>query len=80
MYDVSSAAKKNIKNFVQLIDYIKQKIALQTPPEAIQTILKSIDYENYLIKEFGETDAQDRMANIGQLINTASNFSTPGIE
>ena len=50
------------------------------PVEAIQTILKSIDYENYLIKEFGETDAQDRMANIGQLINTASNFSTPGIE
>jgi len=80
MYDVSWAAKKNIQSFNQLIDYIKQKISTQTPAEAIETIVKAVWYEDYLIKEFWEQEAQDRLANIGQLVNTASNFDKTWIE
>ena len=77
---VSSAAKKNIQAFNQLIDYLKEKIQDKTPSEAIDFIVKAINYEDYLIKEHWQEDAQDRMANIWQLINTATNFKTKGVE
>ncbi len=80
MYDVSTAAKNNIKQFNQLIDYLKQQIQNKTPAEAIETIVKTIKYEDYLIKEYWQEEAEDRMANIWQLINTASNFKTKGLE
>ena len=77
---VSSAAKKNIQAFNQLIDYLKGKIQDKTPSEAIDLIVKAINYEDYLIKEHWQEDSQDRMANIWQLINTATNFKTKGVE
>jgi len=77
---ISWAAKKNIQAFNQLIDYLKEKIQDKTPAEAIDLIVKAINYEDYLVKEFWQEDAQDRLANIWQLINTATNFKTKGIE
>jgi len=49
---VSSMAKNNILAFNELIKKIKEKIKEQTPTQAIETIVKMISYEEYLIKEF----------------------------
>ena len=72
---VSSMAKNNILAFNELIKKIKEKIKEQTPTQAIETIVKMISYEEYLIKEFWQEEAQERMANIGQLMNVALSFS-----
>ncbi len=79
-YDINSLAKKNIFEFLKLINYIRQKIKNKTPAEIIEIIINNINYENYLIKEYWENDAQERMQNVWQLINTASNFSNMWIE
>ena len=80
LYDISSAGKNNIKSFTQLIEYLKQQIEDKPPAEIIKTIISTIKYKEYLIKEFWETEADERMANIGQLINTASKFNKNWVE
>lgn len=75
-----NATKKNIQEFNNLINYIKEKVEKTEPAKSIETIVKAIKYENYLTKEFWETDSKERLANIWQLINTASNFKEKWIE
>ncbi len=75
--NISSAAKKNIQNFVNLIKYIQEKIESLEPNKAIEIIVKAIWYEDYMKKEFWEEEAKERMANIGQLMNTAIQFKEP---
>jgi len=71
---VSTMAKNNIMAFNEIIKNIQEKIKTQKPSQAIETIVKAIKYEEYLIKEYGQEDAQERMANIGQLMNVAISF------
>jgi len=52
LYDISSAGKNNIKSFTQLIEYLKQQIEDKPPAEIIKTIINTIKYKEYLIKEF----------------------------
>jgi len=68
--------KNNIKWFNEIISYIKEKIQEKKLSETIQIILKAIKYEEYLQKEYWKEDSQERMANIWQLMNVATNFST----
>jgi len=77
---VSTMAKNNIMAFNEIIRNIKEKIKTQKPSQAIETIVKAIKYEEYLIKEYGQEDAQERMANIGQLMNVALSFDKTWIE
>ncbi len=76
--NISSAAKKNIQNFVNLIKYIQEKIANLESNKAIEIIVKAIWYEDYLKKEFWEEDTKERIANIWQLMNTAIQFKETG--
>ena len=68
--------KNKIIWFNSAIAYIKEKIQEQLPSESIQTIIKAIKYEEYLQKEYWKEDTQEKIANIWQLINIATNFST----
>jgi len=76
--NISSGAKKNIQNFVNLIKYIQEKIANVEANKAIEIIVKAIWYEEYLKKEFWEEETKERIANIWQLMNTAIQFKETG--
>lgn len=78
--NISSAAQKNIMNFVNLIKYIQEKIKNVEPNKTIEIIVKAIWYEEHLKKEFWEEDTKERIANIGQLMNTAVQFKEKWIE
>jgi DNA helicase-2/ATP-dependent DNA helicase PcrA len=72
---IASTTKNRIIEFNNLISKIKEKIKTQKPSEIIEIIVKAIWYEEYLIKEYWQDDAQERMANIGQLMNVALSFN-----
>ena len=74
------AAKNKILEFNEVISKIKEKVQTQKPSQAIETIVKATWYEAYLVKEYGQEDAQERMANIGQLMNVALSFEKTWIE
>jgi len=76
--NVSNAWKKNIQNFTSLIKYIQEKIKNEEPYKAIEILVKAINYEDYLKKEFWEEDMKERMINIWQLMNTAIQFKEKG--
>jgi len=69
------AAKNKILEFNEIISKLQEKIKNLTPSQIIETIVKAVWYEAYLIKEYGQEDAQERMANIGQLMNVALSFT-----
>ena len=91
-----AAARKNIKAFVELMENIKLEISWKwwnpqmwmfeetksalSPSDTISLIVRKIKYEDYLRKDYWEEETKDRMENIWQLINVASNFSSTWIE
>lgn len=59
---------------------IQHSIPLLTPAQLLDQLVKSLNYKAYLTKEDGDEKAEERMDNIGQLINMASKYEMPGIE
>lgn len=59
---------------------IQQSIGLFTPAQILEQIVNSIGYKAYVMKEDGEEKGQERMDNIGQLINMASKYDSTGEE
>ncbi|KAI8991764.1 P-loop containing nucleoside triphosphate hydrolase protein [Mycotypha africana] len=65
---IAAAMRNKLKEFVTVIDSIRNMINDQTEISEILTyIIKAIDYEKYL-EESHHKDFQARMANIGELI------------
>jgi len=78
--DLTPAQLTKLKHFATLIKSMLDGIDLFTPQQLIEQIVQSIRYKDYLIKQDGQEQAEERMQNIGQLINMASKFETTGSE
>ncbi|MEI6773497.1 MAG: ATP-dependent helicase [bacterium] len=66
---------------MQAIKESKENIATQRPAEIIEKLVKKIKYRDYLVKEEGgETQADEKYENIGQLINMAEKYIETGEE
>jgi DNA helicase II / ATP-dependent DNA helicase PcrA len=76
--DINNGTKKTIKQFAHLLAFWSAGIASMKPAELIQKIVNDIQYHNYLRKDNTEAEADEKYANIGQLINFAQKFETKG--
>lgn len=79
-HDLTAAQTTKLKHFAALIKSMLDGVELFTPQQLIEQIVQSIRYKDYLIKQDGNEQAEERMQNIGQLINMASKFEQPGAE
>ena len=79
--DINWPTRERLKEFNKLIDYIIQKSETLTPWWVIKLIVGQINYKEHLLKEEGNNQqaADDRYANIGQLINMAEKYDEHGI-
>ncbi len=74
------AAYKKLLQFKTMIHIMLQNLIMQTPSELIDQITRGIKYEAHAIKQDGKEKGEERMANIGQLINMATRFTETGLE
>ena len=72
---LTSRTLTSIKQFVQLMSYCFQVIDRLSPADLLAKIVKDIKYEDFLIHDEGKAQAQERMENIGELINLAWRYS-----
>jgi superfamily I DNA/RNA helicase len=72
---------ERLKDFSKLINYIIEKSELLTPPEIMKLIVSQLNYKEYLLKEEGNNQqaADERYANIGQLINMGQKYEGTGM-
>lgn len=68
-------AVEKIESFVTMIQTFKSKLEYFSLAELIGNILEVIGYEEYL-KNQDEEDTQDRMDNIGELVNKAVSYES----
>ncbi|WP_028950808.1 ATP-dependent helicase [Sulfurihydrogenibium subterraneum] len=62
----SQKAKQNVKEYLDLMDYVIENANLN-PSKVVKHIFEKIKYEEYLQKEYSK-DWEDRVANINELI------------
>ena len=73
--NITPQAKNGILDFKTVIHAITDNREEYWPSEAMEKIIKSIKYKDYLIKEHGSEElANEKYENIGQLINLASKY------
>lgn len=79
--EINGPTRERLKEFNKLIDYITQKSETLTPGWVIKLIVAQINYKEHLLKEEwnNQQAADDRYANIGQLINMAEKYDENGI-
>lgn len=79
---INGPTKERLKDFNKLISYFIQKSDELTPSMIIKQLVAQIDYKGHLLKEEwgNQQAADDRYANIGQLINMAEKYDEVGIE
>ena len=70
--ELPAEAKKKIKIFLNLLDFIKEKIQKDKPSNVIRFILKETGYQEHL--EFGGSDDLERLENIKELATIASRY------
>ncbi len=79
--NLNNPTKEKIKEFNKLIWYMSQQLTQNTPADFINLIVKHTSYRTHLFKEEGNQEAADeRYANIGQLINMAYKYDELGEE
>jgi len=74
------AAYKKMVSFNNMIQEMLENLRMQTPSQLIDQITKGIKYEQRLIKQDGKDKAEERMGNIGQLINMSMRFTDVWVE
>lgn len=77
---ITPTVQAKLTHFMHLMNGIQQSVSLFSPAQLIEQIVASIGYKAYLIKEDGEEKGNERMENIGQLINIASRYDGTGEE
>ena len=78
---VTPMARKWIQEFIHAIEEVKTHITKSRPAELIERLVKKIKYRDYLVKEEGgESQADEKYENIGQLINMAEKYIETGEE
>lgn len=78
--NLKPAASKKIISFQNMITELTESLVLQTPSQTLDQLTKWLKYEARLIKQDGKDNAEERMGNIGQLINMAMKYTNPWIE
>ncbi|MEF2174858.1 MAG: UvrD-helicase domain-containing protein [Candidatus Absconditabacteria bacterium] len=68
----------NIKQFNTIIRFIENQLETLTPDKIIENIVNNIKYKDYVISQEGKDKAEERMENIGQLINLATKYTNTG--
>ena len=64
-----------IKSFIVAIEELKEELDLDSPSDFIESLVRKINYRDYLVKEEGwEQQADEKYENVGQLINMASKY------
>lgn len=78
---INGPTKERLKDFGKLISYFIQKSEELTPSMLIKQLLSHIDYKTHLLKEEGwnQQAADERYANIWQLINMAEKYDEIGL-
>lgn len=71
---LTSSASSSIKNFSTIIKFITSNISTFSPDEVIKNLIGSIKYKEYLIQTEWKEKAEEKMENIGQLINMATKY------
>ena len=69
--DINWGGKTSIKNFALAMKFLLDWLEDYTPGELIETLVNAIKYKEYLVALEWQEKAQERMENIGQLINLA---------
>lgn len=78
---VTPMARKGIQEFMESMKEISEHIQQHRPAEIIEKLVKKIKYRDYLVKEeWGESQADEKYENIGQLINMAEKYVETGEE
>lgn len=77
---LNPTTQTKIKSFNHLLQSMLHAIDMLTVKQLIEQIFKETQYEQYLIKVEGTEKAEERMENIGQLINIAAKYDTIGKE
>ena len=72
--DINGWWKTSIKNFAQGMKFLLDWLEDYTPWELIETLVNAIRYKEYLVALEGQEKWEERMENIGQLINMASKY------
>ena len=68
-------AMTGIKSFIESMEELKENLAVESPSDFIESLIKKINYKDYLVKEeWWEQQAEEKYENIGQLINMASKY------
>ena len=68
-------AMTGIKLFIESMEELKDNLAVESPSDFIESLIKKINYKDYLVKEeWWEQQAEEKYENIGQLINMASKY------
>jgi len=78
---VTPTAKRWIAEFKSVIAAVTTNFDVLTPADVIETLIKTMKYREYLIKEeWSETKWLERYENIWQLMNMAEKYEWTGIE
>lgn len=74
--EINTPTRERLKEFNKLIEYLLQKSSELTPSGIIKQVITQIDYKTHLLKEEwgNQQAADDRYANIGQLINMGEKY------
>ena len=75
-HDLKPTLQAKIQSFNALLQSMIHSIDMLTIKQLLEQIVKGIKYEQYLIKTEGTEKAEERMENIGQLINIATKYDT----
>jgi len=78
--NIKPATQSKIKAFNNLLQSMFHSMDMLTVKQLLEQIVKWIQYEQFLIKTEGTEKAEERMENIGQLINIAAKYDVPGKE
>jgi DNA helicase-2/ATP-dependent DNA helicase PcrA len=73
------AQATKLKFFAHQLTALQQHIELFTPQQIIENLIVSIQYKKYLEKMHGKEQAEEKMENVGQLINMATKYNEAGL-
>jgi DNA helicase-2/ATP-dependent DNA helicase PcrA len=71
---LNSSTLKSINDFIRLIKWFNDYIDSMSPMMLIKKVINDIKYEQYLIHSVSKTEAEEKMQNLGQLINMANKY------
>ena len=73
---ISARTISQIQSFQHTIALLRRKMDDLTPSQLINTIIDTIQYKEFLIESEGKAKAEEKIENLGELINLAAKHET----